>query len=120
MSQPGNLPRRDALPPSRGKQPFYVTGEAAQDLCRLTGLSLAPDGKFIDVSRLEWWDYFRVLWAWVGGNYYAYRKPYPEPVCLGCSKEWTLTTNDGGLPIHLADDEIGGIVGCTVQSQNGC
>jgi hypothetical protein len=113
MSQPGNtpLPRRDALPPSRGR-PFYITGEAAQDLCRLTGLELATDGKFIDVSRLPWWDYWRVLWAWVGGNYYAWCKPFPERVCLGCLEGWPLSSNEHGYPIHLARDTIGGIVGC--------
>lgn len=114
MSQEGNtLPRRDALKPVKGT-PKYLTGYVAMDICRLTGLSLDDSGKFIDMSRLDWWEQWRVLWAFVGGNYYAVRNPWPEPKrnqCTGCQADWSVSLTDHGFPIHSAPD--GGIVGCT-------
>ena len=133
MSQQGNtpLPRRDALPPAKGK-PFYITGEAAQDLCRLTGLSLNPDGKFLDVSRLSFWDYFRVLWTWVGGNYWCFCNPWPKKrphgqegkldtaaksgpnQCMGCQADWPTEQTKYGFTIHrVTDGYPHEIVGCT-------
>ncbi len=107
------LLRRDALPHVEGT-PKYLTGDVARDVCRLTDLRLDDAGMFLDLSRLDWWDQWRVAWALIGGHYYCASNPWPERFtgCLGCSKDWPEGTTVGGFPIHYALDELGGVVGC--------
>jgi hypothetical protein len=122
------LPRRDALPPVEGT-PFYVTGNDALDICRLTGLSLDDAGMFIDLSRLSWWDKLKVMWAVIGFHYYADCNPWPErradpeirelyderdrllkhSKCEGCEAGWPMRYAPVGFPFHDAPD---GPVGC--------
>lgn len=68
----------------------YLTGAEAVDVARLTGLRLStprhslrdePDidprdvGRatvILDLTRLDWWDRWRVAWARVGAHYWCY------------------------------------------------
>ena len=116
MSQPGNRPPKwGALPAVEGV-PKYITGETALDVVRLTGLSLDPAGKFIDVSRLSWVDRLRVTLAMVGAHYYCdvqegITRPRPA-FCVGCHHGWPVSQTSAGFPIHTALDRIGGTIGC--------
>jgi hypothetical protein len=70
----------------------YLTGTEAVDVARLTKLPLssslhrrwevpdiaaeavrATDHVYLDLTRLDWWDQWRVLFARVGGYYYLRR-----------------------------------------------
>lgn len=115
VSQPGNTPRRDALPSV--EKPLYIVGELAQDICRITGFSLDPAGKFLDVSRMHWADRLRVTLALVMGHYYCDTQlgiTRPINQCMGCQAGWEMTKSTHGFPLHrVADGYSHEVIGCT-------
>ena len=119
MSQTGNT-RGYSLPAV--KVPRYIAGPFAQDICRLTGLSLDPAGKFLDVGRMSWVDRLRVAFAIVGGHYYCdVQEGITRPLrlkqqnqCMGCQASWPFGTTLHGFTIHqVVGGYPGEIVGCS-------
>ncbi len=48
------------------EHPKYLTGTEAGDVSRRTDIPPDDAGLFIDLSRLDWFDRWRVMWARVG------------------------------------------------------
>jgi hypothetical protein len=86
----------------------YLSGLVAVDVSRLTGLPLAqigsrldegaeihpfavthPERMFLDLTRMAWWDRWRVAWALIGAHYYLDANERIE----GCHRELSLPSD---------------------------
>lgn len=71
--------------------PRYLTGSVARDISRMTDIPPDDAGLFIDLSRLGWWDRFRVMWAFLGGHWYCDLTENNIPICARCDRRVSKT-----------------------------